>query len=119
MSKDQTKKQVVVKVRRKDASKANAKPEVKTEAKTAETQVKTKKDLNSLLQGKKIVIQNKVGMRFEGEMAGYINGFFILKDALIVGTKHKAKTELLVVDRNTISHLHLEPTEVTKFEEED
>jgi len=114
MSKDPTKKQVVVKVRKKDASKANAKPE----AKTAETQVKTKKDLNSLLQGKKIVIQNKAGVRFEGEMAGYINGFFVLKDALIVGTKHKAKTELLVVDRNTISHLHLEPTEVIKLEEE-
>ena len=49
MSKDQTKKQVVVKVRKKDASKANVKPEAKTETKTAETQVKTKKDLNSLL----------------------------------------------------------------------
>ena len=118
MSKDQTKKQVVVKVRKKDASKANPKSEVKTETKTAETQVKTKKDLNSLLQGKKIVIQNKGAMRFEGEMAGYINGFFILKDALIVGTKHRAKTELLVVDRNTISHLHLEPTEVIKLEED-
>ena len=118
MSKDQTKKQVVVKVRKKDASKANAKPEAKTETKTAE-QVETKKDLNSLLQGKKIVIQNKGAMRFEGEMAGYINGFFVLKNALIVGTKHKAKTELLVVDRNTISHLHFEPTEVTKLEEED
>ena len=118
MSKDQNKKQVVVKVRKKDASKGNVKPEAKTEPKTAETQVKTKKDLNSLLQGKKIVIQNKAGVRFEGEMAGYINGFFVLKDALIVGTKHKAKTELLVVDRNTISHLHLEPTEVTKLEEE-
>ena len=109
MTKDQEKKQVVVKVKKK------AEPKAKPTNAEEKKEVKTKKDLNSLLQGKRVVIQNKVGTRFEGEMMGYINGFFILKDAVVIGTKHMAKTELLVVDRNTISHLHLEPTEVTEL----
>ncbi len=68
------------------------------------------------LKGQKIVIQSRAGTRYEGIFEGYKDGFFWLKDALIVGTEYQAKTEFLAVDRGQTAHLHFEPTEVVKKE---
>jgi len=70
------------------------------------------KQVAEVLSGKSLVIQSRTGTRYEGQMAGYRNGFFILKNALVYGTSHVAKTSVLFVDRNIISHMHLKPSEV-------
>ncbi len=69
------------------------------------------------LKGQKIVIQSRAGTRYEGLFEAYKDGFFWLKEALIVGNEFQAQTALLAVDRGQTAHLHLEPTEVSKKED--
>jgi hypothetical protein len=68
------------------------------------------------LKGQKVVVQSRAGTRYEGIFEAYKDGFFWLKEAVVVGNEFQAKTELLAVDRGQTAHLHLEPTEVNKKE---
>jgi len=69
----------------------------------------------SMFFGKKITIQAaKSGVLYIGELINYTDGFLILKNAKILGTKHTAEVDNLIVNRNQIAHIHTEP----KFVEE-
>ena len=74
------------------------------------------KQIAEILAGKSVVIQSRTGTRYEGQIAGYRNGFFALKNATVYGTRHVAKTSFLLVDRSIICHMHLKPSEVRKIE---
>lgn len=69
------------------------------------------------LTGVQVVVQARTGTIYEGEVVGYKDGFVILKNAVIKGKKHLAKTKALLVDRNIITHLHAVPTELKELEE--
>jgi hypothetical protein len=63
--------------------------------------------------GKKITIQAaKSGVLYIGEFVDYIDGFFILKNAKISGTKHTAEVDTLIVNRSQIAHVHTEPKSI-------
>lgn len=71
-----------------------------------------KESIFTPLIGKRIVIQGKQGSIFEGELVNFIEKFFILKNARIIGSKRIAETELLYIHQGNISHLHIEPINV-------
>jgi hypothetical protein len=72
-----------------------------------------KKGPFSVFLGKKITIQAaKSGVLYIGELIDYIDGFLILKNAKIFGTKHIAEVDTLFINRNQIAHIHTEPKSV-------
>ncbi|WP_157608208.1 hypothetical protein [Thermodesulfatator atlanticus] len=70
------------------------------------------------IKGQKVVIQSRAGTRYEGTFEAYKDGFFWLKNAIIVGNEFKAETELVAIDRGQTAHLHLYPTKVEKASQE-
>jgi hypothetical protein len=67
----------------------------------------------SMFFGKKITIQAaKSEVLYIGELIDYTDGFLILKNAKIIGTKHTAEVDTLIVNRNQIAHIHTEPKSV-------
>jgi hypothetical protein len=67
----------------------------------------------SMLLGEKITIQAaKSSVLYTGEFIDYIDGFFILKNAKIFGTKHNVEVDTLIINRNQIAHIHTEPKSV-------
>jgi hypothetical protein len=67
----------------------------------------------SMFFEKKITIQAaKSGVLYIGELIDYADGFLILKNAKIIGTKHTAEVDTLIVNRNQIAHIHTEPKSV-------
>lgn len=72
-----------------------------------------KKGPFSMFFGKKITIQAaKSSVLYTGELIDYIDGFLILKNAKIIGTKHTAEVDTLIINRNQIAHIHTEPKSV-------
>ncbi len=71
------------------------------------------------LKGQKIIIQSRAGTRYEGLFEAYKDGFFWLKEAMVVGKEYQVKTDLVAIDRGQTAHLHLEPIEITKKEGEE
>jgi len=72
-----------------------------------------KKGPFSLFFGKKITIQAaKSGVLYMGEFIDYIDGFLILQNAKILGTKHIVEVDNLIVNRSQIAHVHTEPKSI-------
>jgi hypothetical protein len=74
---------------------------------------KHKKGPFSMFFGKKITIQAaRSSVLYIGELIDYADGFLVLKNAKIIGTKHTVEVDTLFVNKNLISHLHTEPKTV-------
>ena len=74
---------------------------------------KNKKGPFSMFFGKKITIQSaRSSVLYIGELIDYADGFLVLKNAKIIGTKHTAEVDTLFVNKNLIAHLHTEPKSV-------
>lgn len=71
-----------------------------------------------VLLGKKIIVQAKSGVRYEGELVAFKDGYIVLMNALITGKKFTVKTNLLAVHHSLIAHLHTEPIAVELKEEQ-
>jgi hypothetical protein len=85
----------------------------KTEPSTNFKSENKKKNPFSMFFGKKITIQAaKSSVLYIGEFIDYIDGFLILKNAKILGTKHTAEVDTLIVNKNQIAHIHTEPKSV-------
>ncbi|OAG27973.1 hypothetical protein [Thermodesulfatator autotrophicus] len=69
------------------------------------------------LKGQKVVVQTRAGTRYEGLFESYKDGFFWLKEAVIIGNKFKVETDLVAVDRGQTAHLHLFPKSIEKLSE--
>ncbi|AEH45054.1 hypothetical protein Thein_1186 [Thermodesulfatator indicus DSM 15286] len=70
------------------------------------------------LKGQKVVVQTRAGTRYEGLFEAYKDGFFWLKEAVIIGNKFKVETDLVAVDRGQTAHLHLFPKSIEELPEE-
>jgi hypothetical protein len=64
------------------------------------------------LIGKRIIIQAKSSTIFEGELIDFTQGFFVLKDAKILGRKRIAETDLLYIHQGNVAHLHILPKNI-------
>jgi len=62
-----------------------------------------------IFTGKKVVLQAKGGLRYEGNLVAVKDGYLVLTDAVIFGKKFTAKTNLLAVHHTLIAHIHTEP----------
>lgn len=100
---------------RKETKEENEAKSNNNEAKTSKAEAtppkleNKKKGPLSVFLGKRITIQAvKSSVLYEGEFIDYIDGFLILKNAKILGTKHNAEVDTLVINRNQIAHIHSE-----------
>lgn len=74
---------------------------------------KNKKGPFSPFWGKTITIQaTRSSVLYIGELIDYTDGFLVLKNAKIIGTKHIAEVDILYINRNQISHIHTEPKSI-------
>ena len=56
-----------------------------------------------------VVIQQKGGNIIKGRVKWFRNGFLKLTDAEVIGLNRQVKTAWLLVDHNTVAHLHPDP----------
>jgi hypothetical protein len=67
----------------------------------------------SVLFGKIITIQQaRSSVLYIGELVDYADGFLILKNAKVLGTKHTAEVDTLIINKNLVAHIHTEPKSV-------
>jgi hypothetical protein len=110
---EKTKKNPQFVIIKKDAKTENEN-KLKTETPTnSKFENKHKKGPFSMFFGKKITIQAaRSSVLYIGELIDYVDGFLVLKNAKIIGTKHTVEVDTLFVNKNLISHLHTEPKSV-------
>jgi len=65
--------------------------------------------------GKKVVLQAKSGVRYEGNLVAAKDGYLVLTEAVIFGKRFTAKTNLLALHHTSIAHIHTEPISVEEI----
>jgi len=79
---------------------------------------KGKKGFLDLLLGKKVIIQSKQGIIYEGVFTAKDGDYYILTQAKVIGRKHIAHVDLIGVKHNVIAHIHVEPKKIEPIKEE-
>ena len=77
---------------------------------------KEKESIWDAFVGKRIIIQAKAGLRYEGILVVVKDGYLLLTDATIVGKRFIVRTNLLTVHNTLIAHMHTEPTSVEEVQ---
>ena len=75
-----------------------------------------KKTPFEILHGKEVTIQEDRGAIIDGTFVGQHDNFFILSNAVIKGTKHICKTDLVFIHKNRVAHFHLKGEVLPKEE---
>ena len=71
-----------------------------------------KKTPFDLLHGKKVVIQSNQGVIYEGTFGGLFEDYFILTDGRIIGRKHIAYADFILLKKGPVTHIHLYPKKI-------
>lgn len=71
-----------------------------------------KKKFLELLTGKKVIIQSKFGIIYEGTLTGKDGDYYILTQAKIIGKNNIAYVDLIGIKHNVIAHIHIEPKKI-------
>ena len=75
-----------------------------------------KKRFLDILLGKRVIIQSRFGIIYEGLFTAKDGDYYILTDAKVVGRNNVAYVDLIGVKHNVIAHIHVEPKKVERFD---
>jgi len=91
------------------------KGEFKSDLKKGEGEIKGKKGVFAYLIGKRVVVQQvRHGTIYEGELIDYVEGFLVLRNAKVSGTKNIVGTDFLYINKNFVAHVHAEPKTIVE-----
>jgi len=76
------------------------------------TEKKKKKGFLDLLIGKKVIIQSRFGIIYEGIFTAKDGDYYVLTQAKIIGKNNIAYVDLIGVKHNVIAHIHVEPKKI-------
>lgn len=76
-----------------------------------------KKRFIDLLIGKKVIIQSRHGIIYEGILTGKDGDYYILAQAKIIGKNNITYVDLIGIKHNVIAHIHVEPKKIEPKEE--
>ena len=80
-------------------------------------QKQQKKKFLDLLMGKKVTIQSRFGIIYEGILTGKDGDYYILTQAKIIGKNNITYVDLIGIKHNVIAHIHVEPKKIEPKEE--
>lgn len=86
--------------------KEGAKQGKKVDAAESTIQDEKNKVLFDRLKKQRLVLQGADKVVFEGDFLDIHENFFVLSDVVITGPKHIARPAWVLVDRDSISHIH-------------
>ena len=75
-----------------------------------------KRGFLDLLLGKRVIIQSRYGVIYEGQFTAKDGDYYILTDAKVIGKKNIAYVDLIGVKHNVIAHIHVEPKKIEPVE---
>jgi small nuclear ribonucleoprotein (snRNP)-like protein len=75
-----------------------------------------KKRFLDILLGKRVIIQSRFGIIYEGLFTAKDGDYYILTDAKVVGRNNVAYVDLIGVKHNVIAHIHVEPKKVERLD---
>ena len=76
-----------------------------------------KKRFLDLLMGKKVIIQSKSGIIYEGIFTAKDGDYYILTHAKVIGKNNIAHVDLIGIKHNVIAHIHVEPKKIEQIKE--
>ncbi len=71
-----------------------------------------KKGFLDLLLGKRVIIQSKYGIIYDGIFTAKDGDYYILTNAKVIGRKNIAHVDLIGIKHNVIAHIHVKPKKV-------
>jgi len=71
-----------------------------------------KKKFLDLLMGKKVIIQSRFGIIYEGIFTAKDGDYYILTHAKVIGKNNIAHVDLIGIKHNVIAHIHVEPKKI-------
>jgi len=71
-----------------------------------------KKKFLDLLIGKKVIIQSRFGIIYEGIFTAKDGDYYILTHAKVIGKNNIAHVDLIGIKHNVIAHIHVEPKKI-------
>lgn len=84
--------------------------------KDKKTEEKKKRFLD-LLIGKRVIIQSKSGIIYEGIFTAKDGDYYILTHAKVIGKNNIAHVDLIGIKHNVIAHIHVEPKKIEQIKE--
>jgi len=75
-----------------------------------------KKKFLDLLMGKKVIIQSRFGIIYEGIFTAKDGDYYILTQAKVIGKNNIAHVDLIGIKHNVIAHIHVKPKKIEPIE---
>lgn len=69
-----------------------------------------------LLKDREVVIQAKGGTIYQGRFAGEAGAHYILSNAKIIGSNQVAYTQLVLISKASVQHIHPEPERLEEIQ---